>query len=117
MGVGVANLGQPAGQPETKVYIPCVSRRTHTLFGPVIMGNRSLSSVGVGKRCVLPIRVPNPSPTLEIRILHPWVQEFCPVIGVEVWRKAPEEFPDSNTTLDTYFSLRSNHLGTDVLRP
>ena len=32
-------------------------------------------------------------------------------IGVGVWRKAPEAFPDSNTTLDTV-SLRANILGS-----
>ena len=29
----------------------------------------------------LPIRMPNPSPTLE-KISHPWVQEFYPVLGL-----------------------------------
>ena len=37
-----------------------------------------------------------------IKILHPWVQEFYLVLGLGVWRKAPEAFPDSNTTLDTF---------------
>ena len=39
-------LGQPAGQPEGKVYISCVSRRTHKLFGPVNPGTTSRLSQG-----------------------------------------------------------------------
>ena len=39
-------LGQPAGQPEGKVYISCVSRRTHQLFGPVNPGTTSRLSQG-----------------------------------------------------------------------
>ena len=64
------------------------------------VGNRSLSRVGVGKICVLPIRVPNPSPTLDENLasMDPGILSS---IGVGVWRKAPEAFLDSNTTLDT----------------
>ena len=39
-------LGQPAGWPEGKVYISCVSRRTHKLFGPVSPGTTSRLSQG-----------------------------------------------------------------------
>ena len=39
-------LGQPAGSPEGKVYISCVSRRTHKLFGPVNPGTTSRLSQG-----------------------------------------------------------------------
>ena len=39
-------LGQPAGEPEGKVYISCVSRRTHKLFGPVNPGTTSRLSQG-----------------------------------------------------------------------
>ena len=67
--------------------------------------NQILSSVGVGKSCVLPIRVPNPSPTLD-KNLASMGTGILSSIGVEVWRKAPEAFPDSNTTLDTFQSAR-----------
>ena len=45
-----------------------------------LLGNRFLSSAGVGKRCALPMQVPNPSPTLD-KILHPWAQEFIQYWG------------------------------------
>ena len=69
----------------------------------VIPGNRFLSSAGVEKSCVLPIRLPNPSPTLDKNLasIGPGILS-C--IGAGVWRKAPEAFADSNTTLDTFQS-------------
>ena len=39
-------LGQPASEPEGKVFISCVSRRTHKLFGPVNPGTTSRLSQG-----------------------------------------------------------------------
>ena len=48
----------------------------------------------------LPIRMPNPSPTLD-KNLASMGPEILSSIGVGVWRKASEAFPDSNTTLDT----------------
>ena len=67
------------------------------------MGNQFLSSAGVGKSCVLPIRVPNPSPTLDKNLasMGPGI-----LSSVGVWKKAREAFPDSNTTLDTFQSAR-----------
>ena len=62
------------------------------------LGNRFLSSAGVGKSCVLPIRVPNPSPTLD-KNLASMGPGTLSSIGVEAWRKAAETIPDSNTTL------------------
>ena len=47
-----------------------------------------------------------------IKILHPWVQEFYPVLGLGVWRKAPEAFPDSNTTLDTFQPASQHYIRT-----
>ena len=69
-----------------------------------VMGNRFLSSAGVGKSCVLPIRVPNPSPTLD-KNLASMGPGILSSIGVGVWRKGSEAFPDSNTTLDTFQSV------------
>ena len=51
----------------------------------------------------LPIRIPNPSPTLD-KNLASMGPGILSSIGVGVWRKAPEAFPDSNTTLDTFQS-------------
>ena len=67
------------------------------------MGNRFLSSAGVGKSCVLPIPVPNPSPTLD-KNLASMGPRILSSSGVGVRRKAPETFPNSNTTLDTFQS-------------
>ena len=39
-------LGQPAVEPEGEVYISCVSRRTHKLFGPVNPGTTTRLSQG-----------------------------------------------------------------------
>ena len=50
-----------------------------------------------------PYAVPNPSPTLD-KNLAPMGPRILSSIGVGVWRKAPEAFPDSNTTLDTFQS-------------
>ena len=71
---------------------------------PKISGNRFLSSASVGNSCVLPMHVPNPSPTLD-KNLASMGPGILSSIGVGVWRKAPEAFPDSNTTLDTFQSL------------
>ena len=76
------------------------------------VGTRFLSSAGVGKSCVLPIRMPNPSPTLD-KNLASMGPGILSSIGVGVWRKAPETFPDSNTTLDTF---QSAILGLKPLR-
>ena len=64
------------------------------------LGNRFLSSAGVGRVVHLPVRMPNPSPTLD-KNLAPMGPGILSSIGVEVWRKAPDAFPDSNATLDT----------------
>ena len=69
------------------------------------MGNRFLSSAGVGKSCVLPIQVPSPSPTLDKNLVS-MGPGILSSIGVGVWRKAPETYPDSNATLDTFQSLK-----------
>ena len=71
------------------------------------MANRFLSSKGVGKSCVLPIRAPNPSPTLD-KNLASMGPGILSSVGFWVWRKAPDAFPDSNTTLDTYQSAKGN---------
>ena len=49
------------------------------------------------------IRVPNPSPTLDKNLASMGLG-ILSSIGVGVWSKAPEAFPDSNTTLDTFQS-------------
>ena len=56
--------------------------------------------MGVGRSCVLPMRVPHPSPTLD-KNLASMGPGILSSIGAGVWRKAPEAFPDANTTLDT----------------
>ena len=53
----------------------------------------------------LPIRMPNPSPTLD-KNLASMGPGILSSIGVGVWRKAPEAFPGSNTTLDTFLSAK-----------
>ena len=50
-----------------------------------------------------PKRVPNPSPTLD-KNLASMGPGILSSVGVGVWGKAPETFPDSNTTLDTFQS-------------
>ena len=59
-------------------------------------------SAGVGKSCVIHIR-PNPSPALD-KTLASMGPGILSSTGVGVWKKAPEAFPDSNTTLDTFQS-------------
>ena len=46
-----------------------------------------------------------PSPTLD-KDLASMGPGILSSIGVGVWRKAPEAFPDSNTTLDTCQSVK-----------
>ena len=53
----------------------------------------------------LPIRMPNPSPTLDKNLASMGPRSLSS-IGVGVWRMAPEAFPDSNTTLDTFQSAK-----------
>ena len=70
-----------------------------------MMGNRFLSSAGVGKSCVLPMQVPNPSPTLD-KNLASMGPGILSSIGVGVWKKGPEALSDSNTKLDTFHRSR-----------
>ena len=77
--------------------------KLETLLNSDYLGNRLLPSAGVGKSCVLPIRVPKPSPTLD-KNLASMGPGILSSVGVGVWRKAPEAFPDSNATLDTFQS-------------
>ena len=56
----------------------------------------------------LPIRMPNPSSTLDKNLVS-MGPGILSSIGVGVWRKAPEAFPDSNTTLDTFQSATRTH--------
>ena len=62
----------------------------------LIMGSRFLSSASVGKSCVLPLRMPNPSPTLDKNLasMGPGVLAS---IRVGVWRNRSGAFPDSST--------------------
>ena len=76
-----------------------------------------LSSTGVGKSCVLPIQMPNPSPTLDKNLasmgpgilssVGVGVWRKAPEAFPGVWRKAPEAFPDSNATMDTFQSAKN----------
>ena len=68
-----------------------------------ICQNRFLSSKGVGESCGSPYTDAKPSPTLDKNIAS-MGPGFLSSIGVGVWRKAPEAFPGSNTTLDTFQS-------------
>ena len=53
------------------------------------LGSRFLSSADVGKSCVLPVLVPNPSPTLD-KNLASMGPGILSSIGVGVWKKDPE---------------------------
>ena len=55
----------------------------------------------------LPIRMPNPTSTLD-KNLASMGPGILSSIGVGVWRKAPEAFPGSNTTVDTFQSAILN---------
>ena len=93
-----------ASKPQKKVGKCPGSRHIWLIYIYIFffcLGDRFLSSVGVGKSCVLPIRVPNPSPTLDKNLASLGPGIFSS-IGVGVWRRAPEAFPGSNTTLDTF---------------
>ena len=57
---------------------------------------------------VLPIRMLNPSSTLD-KNLASMGARILSSIGVGIWRQVPEAFPDSNATLDTLQSARKNH--------
>ena len=61
------------------------------------MGNQFFIQCGCRED---PIRVPNPNPTLD-KNLASMGPGILSSIGVGVWRKAPEAYPDSHTTLDT----------------
>ena len=58
---------------------------------------------GTERNCVLSMRVPNPSPTLDknCALMGP---EFLSSAGAGVWRKAPKAFPHSNSVLDKFQS-------------
>ena len=48
-----------------------------------------------------------------IKIVHPWVQKFHPVLGLgsaAVCRKAPKAFPDSNSVLEKFQSAKLIYL-------
>ena len=80
------------------------------------MGNRFFYPVRVLGRVVdLPIRMPNPSPTPD-KNLASMGPGILSSVGVGVWRKAPEAFPDSNTTLDTFQSAKSSSLRPNFKR-
>ena len=64
------------------------------------MGNRLLSSVGVGWSCALLCGCPNPSPILD-KSLAPMGPGILSSIGAGVWSKPPGAFPGSNTVPDT----------------
>ena len=51
-----------------------------------------------------------PSPTLD-KILASMGPGILSSVGVGVWRKAPEAFPDSNATLDKIQSAKSGRDG------
>ena len=57
----------------------------------------------LGRVVDLPIWMPNPGPTLD-KNLASMGPGILSSIGVGVWRKPPEAFPGSNTTLDTFQS-------------
>ena len=57
----------------------------------------------------LSIRMPNPTPTLD-KNLASMGPGILSSIGVGVWRKAPEAFPGSNTTLDTFQSAKKGRM-------
>ena len=65
------------------------------------MGSRFLSNAGVGKSCVLPMRVPNPNPTLD-KNLASMGPGILSSIGLG---SGPEAFSDSDTTLGTFQSV------------
>ena len=72
--------------------------------GPRAFWEIDFYPVWVFRRVVdLPIRIPNPSPTLD-KNLAPMGPGILSSIGVGDWRKAPAACPDSNTTLDTFQS-------------
>ena len=58
----------------------------------------------LGRVVDLPIRMTNPSPTLD-KNLASMGPGILSSIGVGVWRKAPDAFADSNATLDTCQSV------------
>ena len=70
------------------------------------MGNRCLSSAGVGKSCALPLRVPNPTSALDKNLasVGPGILSS---IGVGVWRNRSGALPDSNTMLDKFQSANT----------
>ena len=63
---------------------------------------------GGGHSRISDIRVPNPSPTLD-KNLASMGPGILSSVGVGVWGKAPEAFPDSNTTLDTFESAKNHY--------
>ena len=77
------------------------------------MGDRFLSSAGVGRSCVFSMRVVNCSPVLDKNIA-PMSPEILFSTWAGVWRKAPGAFPDSNSVLDKYQS--ANFIGTPRFR-
>ena len=85
------------------IKIPPESMLQYPLVNPCIceislMGDPFLSSACTGRSSASP----------RIKILHPWVQEFYPVLGLGVWRKVPAAFPDSSSVLDKFESANSS---------
>ena len=62
-----------------------------------IVGDRFLSSAGIGKNCALPMRLPNPKSCTH------GSRNFIST-GSGVWRKAPVAFPDPSSVLDKFQS-------------
>ena len=58
------------------------------------MEDRFLSIAGAGGNSARAMR------QYWIKIAHPWVQKILSSTGAGIWRKAPMEFPDSNSVLD-----------------
>ena len=69
-----SNLGIKAGQPEQKRIRLTVEFETLNELSPKgpVLGDLFLSSAGAGGNCARPMRLPHPSPVLDIKIVHPW---------------------------------------------
>ena len=78
------------------------------------LGDRFLSSAGVGGNCARCMRLADPSPVLD-KNLGPMGPEILSSTGAGVWRKAPLAFPDSSSVLDKFQSAIFVKIGDFLL--
>ena len=76
-----------------------VASDANNFWKSMVVGDRFSSSAGAGGNWARPMRLPDPSPVLDV-ICAPMGPEILSSAGAGVGRKAPMAFPDSSSVLD-----------------